>query len=63
MARPPFGSLVRVLQHCIRDITYGDKYKTGHEDEGWREEKLGLKTGKDGWAVFLNGEAALGQLS
>jgi hypothetical protein len=27
------------------------------------KEKLRLKTGKEDWAVFLNGEAALGQLS
>jgi hypothetical protein len=61
MARPPLGSLVTVSQHCIRDITFGDKHKTGHDAEGWRKEKLRLKTGKKDWAVFLNSEAALGQ--
>jgi hypothetical protein len=57
------GSLATVSQHYIRDITFGDKYKTGHDAEGWREEKPCLKTGKEDWAVFLNGEAALGQPS
>ncbi len=37
--------------------------KTGHDAEGWRKEKLRLKSGKEDWAVFLNGEAALGQPS
>jgi hypothetical protein len=50
-------------QHCIKDITFRDKYKTGHDAEEWREEKLRLKTGKYDWAVFLNGEAALWQPS
>ncbi len=53
------GSLVMVSQHCIRDITFGDEYKTVHEGERWRKEKLRLKTGKEDWAVFLNGESTL----
>ncbi len=32
-----------VFATLIRDITYGDKYKTGHDAEGWRKEKLHLK--------------------
>jgi hypothetical protein len=39
-SEPALGQPSYGFATLYKDITFGDEYKTGHEDEGWRKEKL-----------------------